>query len=74
MFYIRKNSQEKFREKIELFDEKTNEVVRKILFKNQRDFDKFLEDFKLMRYPGYKWRYVDKKKEFEDMKKDLEVL
>jgi len=48
--------------------------VRKILFKNQRDFDKFLEDFKLMRYPGYKWRYVDKKKEFEDMKKDLEVL
>jgi len=72
MFYLRKNSQEKFREKIELFDEKTNEVVRKIYFKSSKDFDKFLEDFKLMRYPGYKWRYVDKKKEFEDMKKDLE--
>ena len=72
MFYLRKNSQEKFREKIELFDEKTNEVVRKIYFKSSKDFDKFLEDIKLMRYPGYKWRYVDKKKEFEDMKKDLE--
>ena len=72
MFYLRKNFQEKFREKIELFDEKTNEVVRKIYFKSSKDFDKFLEDFKLMRYPGYKWRYVDKKKEFEDMKKDLE--
>ncbi len=72
MFYLRKNSKEKFREKIELFDEKTNEVVRKIYFKSSKDFDKFLEDFKLMRYPGYKWRYVDKKKEFEDMKKDLE--
>ena len=72
MFYLRKNPKEKFREKIELFDEKTNEVVRKIYFKSSRDFDKFLEDFKLMRYPGYSWRYVDKKKEFEDMKKDLE--
>ena len=65
MFYLRKIPKEKFREVIELFDEKTNEIVRKILFKNQRDFDKFLEDFKLMRYPGYKWRYVDKKKDFE---------
>jgi hypothetical protein len=72
MFYLRKTPKEKFREKIELFDEKTNEVVRKIYFKSSKDFDKFLEDFKLMRYPGYKWRYVDKKKEFEDMKKDLE--
>jgi hypothetical protein len=57
MFYLRKSSQEKFREKIELFDEKTNEVVRKIYFKSSKDFDKFLEDFRLMRYPGYSWRY-----------------
>ena len=62
MFYLRKHPKEKFRETIELFDEKTNEIVRKIHFKNQRDFEKFLEDFRLMRYPGYKWRYRDKKK------------
>jgi len=72
MFYLRKKPKEKFRETIELFDEKTNEIVRKIHFKNQRDFEKFLEDFRLMRYPGYGWRYVDKKKEYEDKKKDLE--
>ena len=72
MFYLRKHPKEKFRETIELFDEKTNQVVRKILFKNQIDFEKFLEDFRLMRYPGYGWRYVYKKKEFKDMKKDLE--
>ena len=72
MFYLRKRSEKKFREVIELFDEKTNEIVRKIHFKNQRDFNKFIEDFTLMRYPGYRWRYVDKKKEFGDMKKDLE--
>ncbi len=74
MFYLRKMPKEKFREVVELFDEKTNEIVRVIRFNNPKDYDKFLEDFKLMRYPGYKWRYVDKKKEFEDMKKDLEVL
>jgi len=62
MFYLRKIPKEKFRETIELFNEKTNEIVRKIHFKNPKDFDKFLEDFRLMRYPGYGWRYVDKKK------------
>ena len=62
MFYLRKTPKEKFRETIELFDEKTNEIVRKIHFKNPKDFDKFIEDFTLMRYPGYSWRYVDKKK------------
>ena len=72
MFYIQKKSKEKFRKTIELFDEKTNEVVRKNHFKNPKDFNKFLEDFRLMRYPGYGWRYVDKKKQFEDKKKDLE--
>jgi len=55
--YLRKHPKEKFRKTIELFDEKTNEIVRKIHFKNSKDFDKFLEDFRLMRYPGYSWRY-----------------
>ena len=72
MFYLRKIPKEKFREIIELFDEKTNEIVRKIHFKNQRDFNKFIEDFTLMRYPGYRWRYVDKNKKFEEMKKVIE--
>ena len=62
MFYLRKTPKEKFRETIELFNEKTNEIVRKIHFRSSKDFDKFLEDFRLMRYPGYKWRYSEKKK------------
>jgi len=64
MFYLRKIPKEKFREIIELFDEKTNEIVRVIRFKNPKDFNKFLEDFKLMRYPGYGWRYIDKGKKW----------
>ena len=72
MFYLRKTPKEKFREKIELFDEKTDEIVRKIHFRSSKDFDKFLEDFTLMRYPGYRWRYVDKKKKFEEIKKVIE--
>jgi len=62
MFYLRKHPKEKFRETIELYDEKTNEIVRKIHFKNPKDFNKFLEDFRLMRYPGYSWRRIDKDK------------
>jgi hypothetical protein len=62
MFYLRKKPKEKFREVVELFDEKTNEIVRVIRFNNPKDFEQFLEDFKLMRYPGYGWRYGDKKK------------
>jgi len=72
MFYLRKIHKEKFKKTIELFDDKTNEVVRKIHFKNSKDFDKFIEDYTLMRYPGYSWRYVDKKKKFEDNNEDLE--
>ena len=62
MNYLRKKPKEKFRKVIELFDEKTNEIVRVIRFKNPKDFDKFLEDFNLMRYPGYSWRNGDKRK------------
>jgi hypothetical protein len=45
---------------VELFDEKTGEVVRTISFDSPREFDTFLKDFKQMRYPGYGWRHKDK--------------
>ena len=51
--------------KIELFDEKTGEVVRVLRFRNSIAFDEFLKGFKAMRYPGYSWRYSDKGKEGE---------
>ena len=63
MFYIRKKPEEKFRETIELFDEKTGEVVRLIRFKHPNEFNRFLEGFNAMGYPGYGWRYIDRKKE-----------
>lgn len=60
-FYMRKKGIKKFRKSIELFDENTKAVVRKITFRNLRDFEQFLEGFRMMRYPGYCWRYVGKK-------------
>jgi hypothetical protein len=47
----------KHKKVIELFDEKTGEVVRTICFRNSIAFDEFLKGFKAMRYPGYVWRY-----------------
>ena len=47
---------------IELYREKTGEVVRTTRFHNQIEFDEFLESFNDMRYPGYSWRYIDKDK------------
>ncbi len=47
---------------IELFDEKTGEVIRVMRFRNSMEFDKFLKDFRGVRYPGYSWRYMDKRK------------
>ena len=47
---------------IELFDEKTGEVVRSIRFHNPKEFYKFLKGFRAMRYPSYDWRYKDKRK------------
>jgi hypothetical protein len=38
---------------IELFDEKTGNVVRTICFRSPKEFDE-------LRYPGYGWRYRDK--------------
>ena len=56
----------KYKVVIELFDEKTGDVVRLIRFRNSTAFDKFLKDFKAMRYPGYGWRYVDREKKKSD--------
>ena len=52
--------------KIELFDEKTGDVVRIIRFRNLIAFDKFLIDYKAMRYPGYSWRYGGKGEKKEE--------
>ena len=46
---------------IELFNEKSGDVIRVIRFKNQKDFEDFLYGFRSMRYPGYKWRYLNNK-------------
>jgi len=56
----------KYKESIELFDEKTGDVVRAIRFRNSIAFDKFLKDYKAMRYPGYSWRYSGKGKKKEE--------
>jgi len=47
---------------IELFDEKTGEIVRLVRFHTPNEFNEFLKGFKAMRYPGYGWRYKDKGK------------
>jgi len=52
----------KYKVTIELFDEKTGDVVRAIRFRSSIAFEEFLKDFRAMRYPGYSWRYVDKGK------------
>ena len=41
---------------------KTGELIRRIHFRNSTAFDKFIIDFKAMRFPGYGWRYRDKGK------------
>ena len=66
MSNIKKKDIEKYKEVIELFDEKTGEVIRVLRFKHPNEFNRFLEDFKAMRYPGYGWRYGDKSKNKEN--------
>ena len=44
---------------IELFTEKTGNVVRVIRFRKSKDFNEFLKDLGEMRYLGYGWRYKD---------------
>ncbi len=52
----------KYKKVVELFEEKTGDVIRIIRFRNSITFDEFLKDFKSMRYPGYGWRSIDKVK------------
>jgi hypothetical protein len=62
----------KIKKSIELFHEKTGELVRIIRFKDSKDFDYFLHGFKSMRYPGYNWRYrknTSKKRNYSKEKK-----
>ena len=51
---------DKFKKSIELFHEKSGEIVRVIRFKKEKEFDDFLYAFRSMRYPGYDWRYRKK--------------
>ena len=53
MSNIKKKDVGKYKEVIELFDEKTGEVVRLIHFKHPNEFNRFLEGFNEMGYPGY---------------------
>jgi len=55
-----------YKTKIELFTEKTGDVIRVLRFRKSKDFTEFLKDFKAMRYPGYGWRYKDIRKNQEN--------
>jgi hypothetical protein len=62
MFYVRRRGIKRYTKTVVLFDKKSNMDVRKIRFRNSKDFEQFIEDFRLMRYPGYDWRLIDRKK------------
>ena len=47
---------------VELFNEKTGDVVRTMCFRDVISFDEFVRGFNAMRYPGYGWRYRDGEK------------
>ena len=51
---------------IELYTEKTEDVIRIIRFCKSKDFNEFLKGFGEMRYPGYDWRYKDIRKKQEN--------
>ena len=53
-------NKDNFKKSIELFHGKTGGLVRVIRFKNIKEFDYFLHSYRLMRYPGYNWRYHKK--------------
>ena len=55
----------RYRISIELFTEKTGDVVRLIRFHNELEFNEFIKSFNAMRYPGYAWRYKEKAKKKE---------
>jgi len=56
----------KYKEVIELFDEKTGEIVRLVRFHTPNEFNEFLKGFKAMRYLGYGWKYRDEGKRMID--------
>jgi len=60
---IKMNKEKKI---IELFTEKTGNVVRVIHFRKSKDFNEFLKGFREMRYPGYGWRYREIRKNQEN--------
>jgi hypothetical protein len=49
-------NRKRYKKSIELFHEKSGDIVRVMRFKQSKDFDTFLYAFKSMRYPGYNWR------------------
>lgn len=60
------NKNNKNKKSIELFDEKSGELIRIMRFKTPKEFEYFLYSYQLMRYPGYNWRYhtkIKKKKQ-----------
>jgi hypothetical protein len=57
----------KYKKVVELFNEKTGQVVRVIRFRNTIGFNDFLNDFAAMRYPNYGWRLKDKEKKSENI-------
>ena len=56
----------KYKTVIELFTEKTGEIIRIIHFHTSKDFNDFLTGFGEMRYPGYGWRYREIRKKQEN--------
>jgi len=56
----------KYKTIVELFTERTGDVVRVICFRKSKDFNEFLIGFGEMRYPGYGWRYKDIRKRQEN--------
>jgi hypothetical protein len=46
--------------KIELYVEKTGDVIRTLRFHNEKEFFYFLDRFKQMGYPNYCWRDITK--------------
>ena len=49
-------NKKKYKKSIELFHEKSGELVGVIRFKTPKEFDYFIYSYRLMRYPGYNWR------------------
>jgi hypothetical protein len=52
---------------VELYDERSGKVIRTISFDTPKQFDAFLKDFQLMRYPGYQWRYKERATKKQDV-------